>query len=209
MPDESPAQLERLFAHLAELKRLPRTGWLDRGVPANQTESVADHSLLTTLIAWICATSDPELDAGRVLKLALVHDLTEAIFGDLPPYDRKDVPVDDPEALRAFFSVRHLRSPEDTIAKREAECRAAGEMLAMMPPIARAQIDSLLAEYEAQETPEARFVKQVDRLEAFLQSRAYARDFADLPFAGFTDMAQREIDHPLLAAIRNAHLDRS
>ncbi len=82
-------------------------------------------------------------------------------------------------------------------------------MLAMMPPIARAQIGSLLAEYEAQETPEARFVKQVDRLEAFLQSRAYTRDFADLPFAGFTDMAQREIDHPLLAAIRNARLDRS
>ncbi len=208
MPDESPAQLERLFAQLAELKRIPRTGWLDRGVPAGETESVADHSLLTTLIAWICMTSGPELDADRVLKLALVHDLTEAIFGDLPPYDRKDVPVDDPEALRAFFSVRHLRSPEDTIAKREAESSAAAEMLAMMPPIAHAQIGSLLAEYEAQKTPEAQFVRQVDRLEAFLQSRAYARDFPDLPFAGFTEMAQKEIDHPLLVAIRNARLDR-
>ncbi|MGI8405780.1 MAG: HD domain-containing protein [Thermomicrobiales bacterium] len=209
MPDEAIGRLRRLFAQLAELKRIRRTGWLDRGVPASETESVADHSLLTTLIAWISATSDPELDADRVLKLALVHDLTEAIFGDRPPYDRKDVPAGDPEALRAFFSVRHLRSPEDAIAKREAERSAAAELLAMMPPIARAQIDSLLAEYEAQKTPEAQFVKQVDRLEAFLQSRAYARDFADLPFAGFTDMARREIDHPLLAAIRDDRLDRA
>jgi putative hydrolase of HD superfamily len=208
VPDESPAQLERLFAQLAELKRLPRTGWLDRGVPAGETESVADHSLLTTLIAWISATSDPDLDADRVLKLALVHDLTEAIFGDLPPYDRNQVPVDDPVALNAFFGVRHLRSAEDTIAKREAESNAAAELLAMMPPLARALFDLLLTEYGAQETAEAQFVKQVDRLEAFLQSRAYENDFPDLPFAGFTDMAQKEIDHPLLVAIRNARLDR-
>jgi 5'-deoxynucleotidase YfbR-like HD superfamily hydrolase len=66
----------------------------------------------------------------------------------------------------------------------------------------------LWQEYEAQSTPEARFVKQVDRLEAFLQSRTYAAADPDLPLWGFSDMAAKEIDHPALTAIRDAALAR-
>src|SRR5680860_1315849 len=78
-----------LFRHLLRLKAIPRTGWLDRGLPEANTESVADHILMMTLIGWI--TAGDNLDRDRVLKLALVHDLAEAIAGDPPPYDRDDV----------------------------------------------------------------------------------------------------------------------
>ena len=196
-----------LFRTLANLKRTPRTGWLDRGVPPEETESVADHTLMTTLIAWLVAKEQPDLDADRVLKLALIHDLAESIIGDRPPYEPHELPKDDPEALRAFFSVRHLRTPENKAAKEEAEAGAAAHLIGLMPESAAQEIAELWQEYEERSTPEARFVKDVDNLEAFLQSRAYLREDPHLPVWGFTDMALKEISHPALAAIRDAELD--
>ena len=198
-----------LFRTLERLKRTPRTGWGDRGVPPAEVESVADHTLLTALIAWVAATDDPALDADRVLKLALIHDMAEAIVGDQPPYEAHQVPPrEDIDGLRAFFGVRHLRTADNAARKRQAEDDAANDLLALMPDVIAAEIRGLWQEYEAQSTPEARFVKQVDRLEAFLQSRTYAAVDPDLPLWGFTDMASKEIDHPALTAIRDAALAR-
>jgi putative hydrolase of HD superfamily len=202
-------KLLTLFRTLERLKRTPRTGWVDRGVPPADVESVADHTLLTALIAWITATDDPALDADRVLKLALIHDMAEAIVGDHPPYEPHEVPPrDDIDGLRAFFSVRHLRTADNAARKRQAEDDAAAALIALMPDAIAGEISGLWQEYEAQSTPEARFVKQVDRLEAFLQSRTYAAADPDLPLWGFSDMAAKEIDHPALTAIRDAALAR-
>jgi len=208
MPDRSPddaTALRDLFATLLALKETPRTGWVDRGIPEAMAESVAEHSFQTALIAWLAALAHPErgLDADRVLKLALVHDLAEALIGDLPPYDADDIPAD-PDAREAFFAVRRVRTPEQAAAKRLAEAKATQRLLAMMPKSARAEIGALLHEYEARETPEARFVKEVDALETFLQARAYAEAFPAVPLDGFTDMAQHAIGDPALVAIRDA-----
>ena len=197
--------LAALFWTLERLKRTRRTGWVDRGVPEAEVESVADHTLLTALLAWLAAQGEPDLDPVRVLKLALIHDLAEAIVGDQPPYEPHEVPArEDRDALRAFFRVRHLRSPENAARKRQAEREATERILALLPANARDEVRALWNEYEAQATPEARFVKQVDRLEAYLQSRAYAASDPDLPLDGFADMADKEIDHPALVAIREA-----
>lgn len=197
-----------LLRTFGDLKRLGRTGWVDRGVPSDQVESVADHSLLTAFTAWLAAAEDATLDRDRVLKLALVHDLAEALIGDAPPYEASDVPDrSDPVALRAFFSVRHLRTRENAAAKRKAERTAVQHLLSLMPAAISPEFRDLWEEYDAQATPEARFVKQADRLEAFLQARRYAEDHPDLPLWGFTDMALREVDHPALVAIRDAASD--
>lgn len=198
--------LRAFFQTVFELKRTPRTGWLDRSVPPADVESVADHTLQTALMAWILALDEPDLDADRVLKLAVVHDLAEAIVGDQPPYEPHEVPVDDAGTLRAFFSVRHLRTPENRAAKQQAEAAAVERLVGMLPEAAATEIAALWEEYEARATPEARFVKEVDTLEAFLQSRAYLRADATLPVWGFADMARKEITHPALAAIRDAEL---
>jgi putative hydrolase of HD superfamily len=197
-----------LFRSLEQLKHTRRTGWIDRGIPPEQVESVADHTLMTALIAWFLAREDETLEADRVLKLAIIHDLAEALVGDRPPYEPHEVPsAHDPEAVRAFFSVRHLRTPENRAAKRQDEERAAAHLISLMPEGVREEIRSLWSEYEEQGSPEARFVKEVDRLEAFLQSRSYLREHPDVPVWGFADMAQKEIDHPVLSAIRDAALD--
>lgn len=197
-----------LFRALEHLKRIKRTGWIDRGVPPGEVESVADHSLMTAFIAWTIASEDETLDANRVLKLALIHDMAEALVGDRPPYEPHEVPsANDPEALRAFFSVRHLRTPENKAAKRRDEDAAATHLISLMPERVGEEIGALWREYEEQGSSEARFVKEIDRLEAFLQSRTYLRDHRDLPLDGFADMARKEVDHPILTAIRDAALD--
>lgn len=201
----TPENTVKLFRQLLALKSTPRTGWLDRGVPPAETESIADHILMTTLISWLVA--DPSLDRDRVLKLALVHDLAEAITGDPPPYARADVPpASDPEALHAFFSRRHVRSKADKAAKDRAEAEAMERLRALMPEGTGDDIVALWHEYEAEATPEARLVKDVDRFEAFLQAREYARRHPDLPFDGFTRMAEQELRTPALIALRDAIL---
>jgi putative hydrolases of HD superfamily len=197
-----------LFRTLGKMKTTPRTGWLDRGIPAEETESVADHTLLTALIAWTLALDDPSLDADRVLKLAMVHDIAEAVVGDIPPYAPEDIPdSSNPDALRAFFSVRRTATPEAEARKHAAEQSAAAELFGMLPERVATELRALWQEYEARATPEARFVKDVDRLEAFLQSRAYARAHPDAPLEGFTDMAVTAIEHPILKAIRDQELE--
>lgn len=199
--------LLELFRTVANLKRTPRTGWIDRGLPRAEAESVADHGFMTAFIAWVVAHDDPDLDADRVLKLALIHDLAEAIVGDRPPYEPHELPADDPDALRAFFSVRHVRTPENKAVKQRDEDAAAEHLIGLMPESVAQEIAELWREYEDAASPEARFVKNVDTLEAFLQSRIYRREHPDLPVDGFRDMALQEIDDPAIAAIRDAELD--
>lgn len=204
------SDLLAFFRAIENLKRTPRTGWLDRGIPEAEAESVADHTLLTTLIAWTLAQNDPALDADRVLKLAIVHDIAEALVGDIPPYEPEDIPDgSDPGALHAFFSVRRKASPEAEAAKHATEQAAAGELFAMLPERVAEEFRDLWDEYESRTTPEARFVKDVDRLEAFLQSRSYARTHPTAPLDGFTDMALKAIEHPALQAIRDKELESS
>lgn len=202
--------LAEVFRTIQELKRVRRTGWIDRGIPLAEVESVADHSYLTALIAWMASSDDPALDSDRVLKLAMVHDLAESIVGDAPPYEAHEVPDrSDLDALRAFFSVRHNRSPVQAAAKKAGEHEAFSRLAAGMPPGVRTELSALWAEYEAQSTPEARFVKDVDRLEAYLQALHYTAGDPDLPLWGFTDMAENEIAHPTLTAIRDASTNSS
>jgi putative hydrolase of HD superfamily len=197
-------QLHALFAHLLHLKSLKRTGWLDRGVPPEEVESVADHTTLTALIAWLVALDDPDLDANRVLQLALVHDLAESIAGDPTPYERDEIPpASDPAAVRAFFSVRHPRSAASRERKEQTEADAMIRLAGLLPEIAAGELAALWEEYEGQSTVEARFVKQVDLLEAYLQSRDYAERFPELPFDGFGLQAEQEITHPVLVGIRD------
>lgn len=197
--------LARLLAFAGRLKRLPRTGWLDRGLPPAEAESVAAHLHRTALLAWLAAADDPALDRDRVLKLALIHDLAEAITGDPAPYRPEEIPSEQ-AARRAFFSVRHLRPPADAERKRAAEDAAFAAMTRDVPAASRDELAALWADYEAQASPEARFVKEADRLEAFLQAREYLLDHPDLPVSGFLDMAATEVHHPALTAIRDAFM---
>jgi putative hydrolase of HD superfamily len=147
--------LIKLFLEVTTLKRVPRSGWLLRGVP--QVESVAEHSYSMSVTALVLAdvlnagrTLAQPLDTGRVLTLALLHDLAEARLTDLPGPARRLIPAD---------------------VKRRAESEALVQMLHSLP-----SADSLLAlwnEFEGGSTPEGRLVRDADKLEMMVQCLRY------------------------------------
>ena len=185
--------IARTLRAIGNLKRTPRTGWLDRGVPDLATESVADHSFRVALLAWTVATTYPSdsskgygIDAARVLLIALAHDLPESFAGDPTPYAPEDVPSEsDPAARRWFLDQRQERDPDRAAEKRASEQVAMARLLDGLPAPMADTLGAAWREYEEQATPEARLVKQADKLETYLQSREYLADDPNLPMGSF------------------------
>ncbi|GIW04520.1 MAG: phosphohydrolase [Thermomicrobiales bacterium] len=196
--------LARFLHRAGALKFVPRTGWLHRGVPAAEVESVADHSWRTALLAWLAAAAQPELDRTRVLLLALIHDLAEAMTGDLPPYDPTALAGADEQTRRRLLNRRHIRSEEQRQAKRAAEAAAIADLLAGLPSPLAEELRALWNELEEGQTAEARFVKQADKLETYLQSLEYAEADPRRPMASFAAEVDEVIDMPALIALRQA-----
>src|SRR3989304_1017680 len=71
----------------ARLKEEARRGWVQR-LHLKDVESVADHSYALPMFS-LTEGYRGGYEAGKVLKLALVHDLEEAITGDLTPLDKR------------------------------------------------------------------------------------------------------------------------
>jgi putative hydrolase of HD superfamily len=193
------------------LKSVRRTGWLDRGVDPINVESVADHTLGVALLAWAAAVernaTGGQFDADRVLKLALLHDLAEAETGDLPPYDPGMIPGwDDAPARREFLDRRHIRDDAREVEKRAAEDASMQRLLASLPNAVREEMSGIWIELRAGSTAEARLVKQADRLETFLQSRAYRQENLNLPVDSFRREVMETVDDPVLAAVRDTEL---
>jgi len=130
-----------------DLKRVARAGWVRAGVP--HPESVADHSYRLARMAILFGPR-LGLDVEKMLRLALLHDLAEARVGDVTPVD----------GISA--ADKHAR-----------EGAAFAEIVAGLPE--GPALDDLWREYEAGASPEARAVRQLDKLEMALQALEYER----------------------------------
>lgn len=132
-----------------ELKDQPRSGWQLRGVRA--PESVADHCWSTALLCLLYADA-AGVDRALAIEIALVHDLAEAITGDIPARaDERDRTV----------SLRQ---------KAELERAAIAELLADVPD---RRIGELWQMYEARANAEARFVREMNLIDMCLQALKY------------------------------------
>jgi len=139
------------FIEAGTLKRLPRTGWLLRGV--SNPESIADHSyrvaLITLFLAEELRNKGVEIDVERALKIALLHDIGEARITDIPK-------------TAGYY-----------IDKGKAEKKAVMELLLTSPR--PREYFKLWREYEEELSPEGRLVKFADRLEMLIQALEYER----------------------------------
>lgn len=90
------------------LKKIPRSGYHFLGMGG---ESVAEHSFIITLIAFVMGRMVPEADSGRIVSMCLVHDLPEARIGDINYVQKKYVKAD--EALAVEHLCRNLPFGED------------------------------------------------------------------------------------------------
>ena len=136
------------FLRAAEkLKTTTRSAYTSTGA----VESVAEHTWRLALMALLVAPEFPEADFARLVKICLVHDLGEAIRGDIPA----------PEQAR--------RRAAGTAGKAADERRDLVTLVEPLPQGIRTEIVALWDEYEAAETLEARLAKGLDKLETILQ----------------------------------------
>ncbi len=161
------------YFEISHLKQLYRQGWLNRGVSAENCESVAEHSFGVAVLAYFLAeTYYPDLDAFKVLRMALIHDFGEIYAGDFTPGDKI--------------------TPEE---KNQLERQSVGRVFGKLP-----HGDAYLQlwdEFESGTSPEAQFVRQVDKLEMVLQASVYEHQGWD-SLSEFFDCSRDNISLPEL-----------
>ena len=131
------------FLRAAErLKTVTRSGWTSTG----EAESVAEHTWRLCLMAMVLYGRAENIDLARLLKMCLIHDLGEAIGGDVP-------------------------APAQVAGKSKAGQERA-DLLSLVEPLpaaGRREILELWDEYEAAGSREAKIAKGLDKLETILQ----------------------------------------
>jgi putative hydrolase of HD superfamily len=81
-------EIIRLAKYCETLKSVNRTGWALAGVNRSRPESVGEHSYGTAILAFLISKElidcDWIINQGKVLSMALIHDLPEALTSDIP-----------------------------------------------------------------------------------------------------------------------------
>ncbi len=130
-----------------KLKTTLRHSWTND--PKRQ-ESVAEHSWMICLLAMLLKDKiSIQIDLPKVLKMLVIHDLAEAITGDIP--------------------LGQQTGNFDRAAKVAAEREAIHKMFAPLDEATRTELLALWEEEAARETIDAKFAKAVDFIEACVQ----------------------------------------
>jgi len=141
------------FLHVLErLKTTPREGW--RRFNIQGPESISDHMYRMSIISMLCP--DPSVNRDHCVKMAIVHDMAESLVGDITP---KDGVSKDEKHVRELQTMEYMTQ----------------SLLAPSNPQIAEEIMSLWNEYENESTPEAIFVKDVDKFELLCQMVEYEK----------------------------------
>ena len=135
------------FQKVLDLKNVPRQGWKDK-LQIDNVESVAEHTYSTAIISMIYSDLH-ELDTEKIIKMALLHDLSESITGDLTP---------------------------DKISKKskyEKENHAMKQILSNLPNDISESYYKIWDEYQKVSSEEAKLVHEIDKLEMVFQAKYY------------------------------------
>jgi len=141
--------LLNLFRSSGGLKRIRRTGWVLKGI--QEAESVADHVFR---VVFMCSVLAPgrKLDEKKLLDMALIHDLGETATSDI-----------------RWQQGKRLLAPQAAKDKIEES------ILKKILPYSRNEkyFLSLFYDFRDQTSPEAKFLRQVEKLEMALQALEY------------------------------------
>jgi putative hydrolases of HD superfamily len=157
------------------LKNVYRTSWTSGG----QQESTASHTWRLCLMALVFERNFPDLDIGKLLKICIIHDLGEAIGGDIPAIHQQS---DAPKAGQERKDLLVLLEP--------------------LPDGIKHELVALWDEYEAAASPEAQMAKALDKMETLLQHNQGANP-PDFDYAFNLEYGRKFTDAvPFAAALR-------
>ena len=139
-------RLQSQLAFVLELEHLKNVYRQTLVLHEDRQENDAEHSFHLALMAAVLAehASEP-VDVLHVMKMVLIHDAVEVDAGDTYAYDTAG-----------------------NATKREREVRAADRIFALLPEDQAAEYRALWDEFEARETPEAKFANTLDRIQPLL-----------------------------------------
>lgn len=162
MANEAPSKPKSVvdFYLLAcSLKNVIRRGWIVWSVKQDRLESIAEHIYGTQMLAIaIYSQYDYKIDIARVITMLAVHELEEIVIGDLTQWD---IPADE-KLARGHNAVKQI----------------------LQGLLRTDEIEKLVLEFDDYKTPEARFARDCDKLEAGIQAKIY-----DTP--GAVDLSQQ------------------
>ena len=143
-------RLERQIRFLLELdkqKEIARQTYLADG---SRKEGDAEHAWHMAVMAFVLADyANEEIDLLKTLKMILLHDVVEIDAGDTYAYDN-----------------------EGNKTKKARELQAADRIYGLLPDDQQAQYKALWEEFEAMETPEAKFANMLDKVQPVLLNHA-------------------------------------
>ena len=117
-------------------------------IDGSRRENDAEHSWHIAVMALIFEEYVKEpVDVSRAVKMCVVHDLIEIYAGDTFAYD--------------------VAGNQD---KAEREAAAADKLFAQLPSEQGDEIRSLWEEFDAMQTPDAKYAACMDRLQPFLHN---------------------------------------
>jgi len=175
------ASFLRITRALTDLKQVRRQGWIQTGT--TDVESVADHSFGAAFLAFTLSAGT-QLDRDKVVKLALIHDLAESVTGDIIYESGKDVvgPIEAQHATerKVMETILEGLDEEDKLL-------------------------TLWDEWSKQETPEAVFVRRVEKIEMANQALDYERRTGpSKKFDEFWENAEKYLKGSELESLYNA-----
>ena len=188
----------QFFINIGDLKEMKRKSWVLSGVKSPET--VASHTFRVAIMAWFFSKKKKNLNLEKVLKLALIHDLCEVYAGDMTPYDSV-IPKDKKrlEKLRkAWPRFSNVKKIEIALKKYKKEWQSLVKLTAGLPISAKEEIVNLWFDYEGRLTKEARFVRQIDRLEIFLQALQYFKANKSFSIKPWWVYIKERLDDPIL-----------
>ena len=148
--ETEPGRLERQLRFILEVdksKQVFRQTYLSDG---SRKENDAEHSWhLALMCALLGEYANESIDVAKTMVMVLIHDIIEIDAGDTYAYD---------EAGNA--------------TKREREVRAAERIFSLLPEDQAASFRALWEEFEAGETPEAKFALTLDKVQPLLLNDA-------------------------------------
>ena len=113
-------------------------------------ENDAEHAWHMAIMIYLLREyANEEFDVAKAMTMALIHDLVEIDAGDTYAYDT--------DALAT---------------QKEREARAADRIFGILPTDQGGELRALFEEFEAGQTPEARFARTMDNLQPLLLNDA-------------------------------------
>lgn len=144
MVDKERLQKQLDFTlELDKLKRIERQSYVADG---SRHENDSEHSWHLALMAMLFSEyANEKVDVLRVMKMVLIHDAVEIDAGDTYAYDTVG-----------------------NATKREREEKAADRIFNILPADQAKEMRDLWEEFEAGETPEARYANALDRVQPIM-----------------------------------------